>query len=122
MWDNAWIAGAIVTGSFIWIMVLSLLAMALSAWVKWRIAAGALLLGVFFMGAGFAQAINTVLRTKHGYLVDVSKLVSIIWFDLFRDNADRPFSVAEAWIGVLTFTAFCLYLLMRKVKANEVVR
>jgi ABC-2 type transport system permease protein len=122
MWDNAWIAGAIVLGSFVWILVLSLAALALSAWVKWRIVAGALLLGMFFLGTGFAHAINAVLRTQQGYLVDISRLVSIVWQDLFRDTADIPFSVTEAWIALFAFAAFCLYLLMRKVKANEVVR
>src|SRR5580658_4713119 len=57
-WDNLWIAGSLVLSSLIWIAILSLLAMALSAWVKWRVVAGALLLAVMFFGAGFAQAIN----------------------------------------------------------------
>lgn len=122
MWDNAWIARAIVLGSLIWILVLSLASLALSAWVKWRIVAGALLLGLFFLGAGFGRAINAVLRTQQGYLIDLSQLVSIVWHDLFRDIGEPPLSVAEAWIALLAFTSFCLYLLMRKVKANEVVR
>jgi len=122
MWDNLWITGAIVLGSLIWITVLSLAALALSAWVRWRIVAGALLLGLFFLGAGFARAINAVLRTHHGYLIDLSQLVSIVWHDLFRDIGDPPLSVTEAWIALLTFAAFCLYLLMRKIRANEVVR
>jgi len=122
MWDNAWIARAIVMGSFVLILVLSLAALALSAWVKWRVVAGALLLGMFFLGTGFAHAINAVLRTQQGYLVDISQLVSIVWHDLFRETGDPPFSVTEASIALLVFTAFCLYLLMRKVKANEVVR
>ena len=62
-WDHLWIAGSLVLSSLIWIAILSLLAMALSAWVKWRIVAGALLLAVLFFGAGFAQAINAVMRT-----------------------------------------------------------
>jgi ABC-2 type transport system permease protein len=122
MWDNLWIAGAIIAGSVIWIIILSLLALALSAWVKWRVVAGALLLGIFFLGAGFAQAINAVLRTQQGYLIDISKLVNIVWHDLFRQGADQPFSVTEAWIGLLAIAGFSLYLLMRKVKANEVIR
>src|ERR1035438_735882 len=56
-WTHLWIAGSLVLSSLIWIAILSLLAMALSAWVKWRIVAGALLLAVMFFGAGFAQAI-----------------------------------------------------------------
>ena len=55
MIDNLWIASGVFLGSWIWILSISLLALALSAWVKWRIAAGALLLGVLFIGAGFAQ-------------------------------------------------------------------
>jgi ABC-2 type transport system permease protein len=120
--DNAWIASAIFLSSVVWIVVLSLLSLALSAWVKWRIVAGALLLGTLFVGAGFARAINAVLQTKQGFLIDVGTLVSIIWRDLFRDNLDLPLSVTEAWIAVLAFAGFCLYLLMHKVRANEVIR
>ncbi len=122
MWDNLWIAGAIVLGSLVWIAVLSLAALALSAWVRWRIVAGALLLGLFFFGAGFGRAINAVLRTQQGYLIDLSQLVSIVWHDLFRDVGEPPLSVTEAWIALLAFTSFCLYLLMRKIRANEVIR
>ena len=122
MWDNLWMAGGILLASFICILILSLLALALSAWVKWRVVAGAMLLGVLFFGAGFGRAINAVLRTQQGYLIDISRLVSIVWQDLFRDTEDLPFSVTEAWIALLAIAAFCLYLLMRKVRVNEVVR
>ncbi|MBV8069416.1 MAG: ABC transporter permease [Acidobacteriaceae bacterium] len=119
---NMWIATGIFLGSLIWILVLSLLAMALSAWVKWRIAAGAFLLAVFFMGGGFAQAINSVLRTKQGYLLDISNLVSVIWRDLLRAQNDASVPAGEAWVAVLAFVGLCLLLLVRKLKANEVVR
>ncbi len=80
--DNLWLAGAILGGSLIWIAVLSLIALALSAWIKWRIAAGALVLAVFFAGAGAAAAINSVLRTTNGSYVDLSQVVHTIWADL----------------------------------------
>lgn len=125
-WDwfvqNAFMAVAVVLGSWIWIITLALLALALSAWVKWRMAAGALLLAILFMGSGFAQAINAVLRTKQGFLIDLSKLAYVIWQGLLRDTTDLPISQAEAWIALLTIEAACLWLLMKKVKANEVVR
>jgi ABC-2 type transport system permease protein len=122
MIDNSFIATGILLGSFIWIGVLSLLSLAISAWVKWRLAAGALLLGTLFMGGGFAQAINSVLRTQQGYLIDVGRLISLIWGDLFRQEANQDFPVGEAWIALLAFLGVCLLLLMKKVKANEVVR
>jgi ABC-2 type transport system permease protein len=122
MTNSIWIAGGIFLGSLVWILVLSLLAMALSAWVKWRIAAGALLLAVFFLGGGFAQAINAVLRTKQGYLLDISNLVSVIWRDLLRAQNEASISAGEAWVALLAFLGICLLLLMRKLKPNEVVR
>jgi ABC-2 type transport system permease protein len=120
--DNIFIANGLFLGALIWIAVLSLLSLALSAWVKWRIAAGALLLGTLFIGAGFGQAINAVLRTQQGYVIDIGHLISVIWGDLFRQEANAGFSAGEAWAALLTFLAVCLLLLMRKVRANEVVR
>jgi len=125
-WDwftqNFFMAVAVVLGSWIWIITLALLALALSAWVKWRIAAGALLLAILFMGSGFAHAINAVLRTKQGFLIDISQLTNIIWHSLLRDTSDLPFSPTESWIGLLAIAGICLFLLMKKVRANEVVR
>jgi len=122
MVDNFWIAGGIVLGSWLWIVSIGLLALALSAWVKWRIAAGALLLAVLFMGDGFAHAINRVLQTEQGFLFDITKLTTIVWQDLLHDSADRPIPVGEAWVALLAFAGLCFYLLMKKIRANEVVR
>jgi ABC-2 type transport system permease protein len=120
-WSHLWIAGSLLLSSWIWIATLSLLAMALSAWVRWRIVAGALLLGVLFFGAGFAQAINAVLRTQSGYFLNLLYLVFTIWTSLFRVEAERAVSSGAAWIAVLTYCAACLALLVRKVQAYEVV-
>jgi ABC-2 type transport system permease protein len=69
--SNLWLARSIVLWPLIWIVVLSLIALALSAWVKWRIAAGACVLGLHFVGAGFAQAINQILGTRNGSLINL---------------------------------------------------
>jgi ABC-2 type transport system permease protein len=121
-WDHLWIAGSLVLSCWIWIAILSLLAMALSAWVKWRIVAGALLLAVLFFGAGFAQAVNAVMRTQQGHFVDVVYLMSTVWKGLFRIADEQVISSAEASVALLAFCAICLALLVRKVRAYEVVR
>jgi ABC-2 type transport system permease protein len=122
MMSNLWIASGIVLACGLWILSISLLALALSAWVKWRIAAGALLLGVLFLGAAFSEAINRVLQTQQGYLINVSRLINIVWQDLLHDSGERPLPAAEAWFGILAFAAICFYVLMKKIRANEVVR
>jgi len=121
-WSNLWIVGSLILSSFIWIAVLSLLAMALSAWVKWRIVAAALLLAVMFFGAGFAQAVNAVLRTDSGHFFDLAYLVAAVWIGLFNVDTERAISAPQAWIAILVYCLFCLWLLMRKVRAYEVVR
>jgi ABC-2 type transport system permease protein len=120
--SNLWIASGIFWSSLIWILILSLMSMALSAWVKWRFVAGALLLAIFFIGAGFAQAVNAVLGTKQGYLLDIGSLHRIIEHGLLRDVTDQPFSPTEAWIALLVIAGFFLLILSRKIKPNEVVR
>jgi ABC-2 type transport system permease protein len=121
-WNNLWILGSLILGSLIWIAILSLLAMALSAWVKWRIVAGALLLGVMFFGAGFGQAINAVLGTNSGYFMNIGFLMGTVWNALFRVDVEHEIPVAAAWIALLVYCSICLGLLMRKVRAYEVVR
>jgi ABC-2 type transport system permease protein len=120
--SNLWMAGAILVGSLLWNLLLSLIALALSAWVRWRIVAGALLLATFFGGAGFARAINAVLQTQHGYLLDISYAAKVIWSDLFRTSVEGSFASGEAWFSLLAVSTLCLYLLLRKIRANEVVR
>ena len=120
-WNHLWIAGSLLLSSWIWIAMLSLLAMALSAWVRWRIVAGALLLAVLFFGAGFAQAINAVMRTQSGHFLNLFYLVSTVWTSLFRVEGERAISSGAAWIALLTYCAACLALLVRKVQAYEVI-
>lgn len=122
MWDNLWIVGSLIVGSLIWIAILSLLAMALSAWVKWRVVAGALLLAVMFFGAGFAQAINGVMRTDAGHFMDVGYLMAAVWMSLFQVDTERAISASQAVIAISVYCSGCLWLLLRKVRAYEVVR
>jgi uncharacterized membrane protein HdeD (DUF308 family) len=67
MSDHWRFASGIFFGGWIWVLILSLLALALSAWVKWKPAAGALMFGVFFVAAGFGATINGVQRTYWGH-------------------------------------------------------
>jgi ABC-2 type transport system permease protein len=121
-WHHLWIVSSLVLSSFLWIAILSLLAMALSAWVKWRIVAGALLLAVLFFGGGFGEAINAVMRTQSGHFIDIVYLIGTVWTSLFRIDSDRDMSSSAAWIALLIYCGICLALLVRKVRAYEVVK
>jgi ABC-2 type transport system permease protein len=119
---NLWIAGSLFIGLMIWILLLSLLALALSAWIKWKIAAGGLVLGVFFAGAGFGTALNSVMRTNYGTLLNLTEVMFTIWSRLFSWPSDTGISVEASWICVGVVCATCLWLLIRRVRAFEVVK
>jgi ABC-2 type transport system permease protein len=119
---NLWIAGALVAGLLVWITVLSLIALAVSAWVKWRIAAGGLILGVFFAGAGFGTALNSVMRTKYGTLLNLTQVMYTVWTELFRLGPTDGISELSAWICLAVVCALCLWMLLRRVRAFEVVK
>ena len=119
---NLWIAWALFAGAWIWILIVALLALALSAWIKWRIAAGALLLAVFFVAAGFGETINAVLDVKWGKLINLMYLLVTVWRQLFRELQNSDISVASAWGMLMLICAACLALLYRKVRAVEVVK
>jgi ABC-2 type transport system permease protein len=121
-WNHLWIAGSFLAASLLWIAILSLLSMALSAWVKWRIVAGALLLAVMFFGAGFGEAIDAVLRTDWGNFFNIFFLMGSVWAHLFQVEAEHAFPVYQACIALLVYCGLCLGLLLRKVRAYEVVR
>src|SRR5436190_8445925 len=110
---NFWIAGSLFLGLMVWILMLSLLALALSAWVKWKIAAGGLVLGVFFAGAGFGTALNNVMRmrNKYGSLLNLTEVMFKIWAKLFRWPEDTGISLEASWITVGVVCATCLWLL-----------
>ncbi len=119
---NLWLAGSIVLGPLIWILVLSLIALALSAWIKWRIAAGSGVLGLFFVGAGLGEAINQILRTHNGSLINLGEVIHTIWGDLFRFDRGTEMTVGQAWIVMAVVCVLCLRLLARRIRGFEVVR
>ncbi len=138
--QNIPIASAIFLGSLVWILLLALLTQTISAWVKWRVAARAALLGVFFIPTAFAEIVNQLFQTRWGHLIDLRALIANVWSGLFgtfvrqtgqiqefRNGVMREAVMNEpplwaSWFMLFLICAFCLWLLSRKVKAYEVVK
>ncbi|MDH7599535.1 MAG: hypothetical protein QHH07_07885 [Sedimentisphaerales bacterium] len=120
--DNAWLAGAILVASIVWIVVLSLIGLALSAWVRWRTAAGVAVLAVYFVGAGLGRAINNIWQTRYGYLIDLGEVMNTVWAGLFRYYRGPGLSPVHAWLMLLLVCLVCIKALASKVRGLEVVR
>jgi ABC-2 type transport system permease protein len=149
VWTNLWIAGSILLGSAVWIVLLSLLSLSVSALVKWRVVASAALLGMFFIPSVFGEVVNGLFMTRVGHLFSFGALMNNIWLGLFglfepvtghihgRISREGPFinepehfvdlvmrepPLWASWLVIALVCAFCLWLLMRKVRAYEVVK
>src|SRR2546423_8634543 len=81
--QNIPIASAIFLGSLVWILLLALLTQTISAWVKWRLAASAALIGLFFIPSVFAAIVNEMLMTHWGNILSLGALMRNIWAGLF---------------------------------------
>jgi len=135
MANNARLAMGIFFGSLVWIVLLSLLALALSAWVKWKPAAGALMFVVFFVTSAFAATVNQVQRTHWGNVASLSYLVGSVWEQFFegsnkttngavffRSPMGEEIPMWCCWSVLALVMAICVWMLTRKIRGTEVVR
>jgi ABC-2 type transport system permease protein len=119
--SNLRIAMALVVGASIWLIVMSLLALALSAWVKWKTLARFAFIVVFFVLAGFGQIINALFRIRWGSILDIGELFASFWAGLFGLPRGNHLSMGVAFLVLAGVALFSLALLWRRLRAYEVV-
>lgn len=130
---NLRILAALFVGSWIWILLLALLVLALSAWVKWKPVAGGMLFMIMFVGAGIANAFNQVLDSSWGHVVNLSHLIGTVWVSLFglpvelgagatffRVQPGETLPIWAVWGALIALCLICLRLLGKKIRGMEV--
>jgi ABC-2 type transport system permease protein len=137
--DHIDLAFAIVIGSIVWVTLLSLVALASSAWLRWRPAAAGMLFALLFFPTGFGQAANEIMRTGWGSLFNAIVVIGTVWNSLFYLNDPQGYVAAAralnpmgrnidpipawtAWLMVGSVCAVSLLMINRKIRAHEVVR
>ncbi len=123
---HLWMIGPMVWLSAVWIALLSLIALATSAWVKWRIVAIGAIFGVFVLPAGLGVVMDAVLGTHWGRLLDLSYLFGELLFTglhtTFLRGGQGVVPRSAAWAMLLAACAVSLWLLHARLRACEVVR
>ena len=120
-YDNWRIGVGIIAGFAVWILLVSLVALAGSAYAKLRVVAGGLVLGFFFVLGGATSMANAVLRSSWGSLFNPTWAMRRLWYSMF--NVDPP-AGPGAWACALALAGFMILLLLvlgRKLRPVEVI-
>ncbi len=120
--DNFSIAWAIFAGSWVWILYLSLLALTVSAWVKWRPVARGALLVLFFAGRAVAEVLENLIGARWARVFDAIEAILQVFANLFGIERESTLPPSLAWLSLLGGIALFLFLLSRRLRAYEVVR
>ncbi len=120
-WENWTLGAGIAVGFALWVLLVSMVALASSAWVKWRVVAGALVLGFFSILGGVSAMINEILRVTWGHALNPAWAVYRLWCSMLGvDPPDGPGVLACA--TVLGGIIFLLGLVLeRKLRPVEVI-
>jgi ABC-2 type transport system permease protein len=117
-----WALGAgVFFGFLLWILFVSLVALASSAFVKWRIVAGALVLGLFFVLAGAGEMANHVLRVEWAGVFNPARAMNQIWRWMLRADPLPGPAAFECLVVVGLMVGLLLLVLERKLRPVEVV-
>ena len=126
MGANLQIASGLFLGSVVWIALLSILGLALSSWVKWRMVATGIIFAAVFVPAGIGGVASAILRTKWGLLLNLPVMMSELWQRLLgapeflHFHQDLPTGAIVAMLVLIAFV--CTAMLNARIRAREVVR
>lgn len=121
------LAAGLFGGALIWILFLSILGLALSSWVKWRMVATGIIIAAVFVPAGIGGVVSGVLRTKWGMLLNLPITMSLLWQRFLGAAPSRLGRRAELPTSAIMITlilavAGCVAMLNVRIRAREVVR
>ncbi len=113
---------AILAGSFVWILVLSLMALAASALTRRKVAAQSLLVGAVLGGAWIGAAIDAIFRTHLGQICNLGVLMATLLSGLYEVPLPVQLPGAAPFVALPLLCGVCVLVLARRLKAKEVVR
>lgn len=123
-----WLAGnwtlglGVLAGFGVWLLILSLVAMASSAYVKWRVVAAAVSLAFFFILSGIAEMIDNVLRVRWGHIIDPAWTVNRVWCALLGVDPPRGPGAAASAFALVVMAMVLVAVIERKLRPVEIVR
>lgn len=124
--ENLYIIFASITTSLIWIVSLSLLAFAVSAYVKWKAVARIVFFGILFFGSVLGAVLTEIFGGWSGYMVNVYAGIEVLMRELYNADSNLLDWMAEmqleyALLQFFLLSAIGLTVLTRRIRAFQVV-
>ena len=123
---NLRIAFGLFAGSLLWIAFISLLSLALSSWVKWRVVATGTIFAAILVPAGVGAIMSQVLSTHWGFLLNIPVMMAILWQRILgvdRTWANQAKLPITAIAGMLMLACVVFVAMLNaRIRAREVVR
>ncbi|MGC2528739.1 MAG: hypothetical protein WA639_13390 [Candidatus Acidiferrum sp.] len=129
LWSHLWMVVPIILCSAIWILMLSMISLAVSAWVKLRIVATGVIFISLLIPAGLGAMFDAIMGTYWGGLLNFSELFKRILMHSFRTESimgaftrGDQIPIPMAWAMLVLVCVFSLFILNARLRAREVVR
>jgi ABC-2 type transport system permease protein len=117
-----WRLGAGMCAGFcLWILLISLVALASSAYARLKVVAGGIVLGFFFILGGASVMINGVFRATWGNLLNPNWAIRRLWCALMNLEAPAGPGVFSCALTLSVILLLLILVLERKLRPVEVV-
>ena len=126
--EDGWLLGnlsvplGLVATCLVWSGCLSIIALALSAWVRWRPAATLGFLALFVIGSAIGNLFRVTSGDWYGSLIILWDAIEVVGRSLFGAKASDLMPLSWAWGTLAVATALAFWALMRRIRAFEIVR
>jgi len=113
---------AIFAGFAVWNLLLSLVALASSAYARIRVVAGGIVLGFYFLLDGAAAMINGVFRATWGHAVSPGWANSRLWHAMLGTDPPSGPGVSGCLFVLLVMMLLLVLVLERKLRPVEIIK
>jgi ABC-type transport system involved in multi-copper enzyme maturation permease subunit len=120
--ENIRIAIAFFIGHLVWILVVTMLCLAVSAWVRLASFARGALVAVFMISSGAGRLINGVTRSSIGDLLNLGRAMDSIVMRFFGATPPSTLPAAANWLTLIVVVLGSLWVLNLRLRAIREIR
>jgi ABC-2 type transport system permease protein len=111
----------IFVGFALWILLISLVALASSAYARMKVVAGGIVLGFFFILSGVALMINGVFRATWGFALNPTWATYRVWYAMLNASFEDGPGASVCLAVLIGMMALLVLVLERKLRPVEVI-